>query len=112
MALTKTNYKLSNLGITLDKAYAIIHNLEISGSIGIAEFYIQNAPRDNAINLTPFKKETVRFIVNRSENPFTTAYNEAKGTHKEKQYDSETGEVKDVDIPNVFNGWEDDIVNE
>lgn len=109
MALTKTNYEVKDLGITLSMAYAIIHRIEVDGESGVAEFYIQNSPRDNAFNLKPLERKIVRFAVNRDESPFTTAYNEAKGTHKGKRRNEETGEIENIDIPNAFNGWEDDI---
>lgn len=110
MALTKKNYEVKELGITLDTAYAIIHRLEVDGNVGKAEFYVQNSPRENALTLKPFERAFIMFEVNRAENPFTTAYNTAKGTHTEKQYNSETGEIEEIEVPNIFNGWEDEIV--
>lgn len=111
MALTKTNYELKEVGITLSKAYAFIHDLRIDGDSGIAEFYIQNSPRDNAFNLQPLQKVKIYFTVNRSENPFTTAYNEAKGTTTKSRYNEETNEIEYYEDPNFFNGWDDDLVS-
>ena len=130
MALKKTNYELKELGIVLPKAYAFIHriecdryaetvNEEVNGEVsshqvdkfkGVAEFYVQNAPRENAMGLKPFERHVVHFTCNANENPVAAAYIEAKGTHTVKEYNPETHEYVDVEKPNLFNGWEDDIV--
>ena len=112
MGLKKVNYELKDLGITLETAYAIIHRLEVEDGKGVAEFYIQNAPRTNALELKPFKREIIRFDVKRSENPFVTAYETAKGTYTVQEYNSETHKMEEVEKPMPFNGWEYDIVVE
>lgn len=109
MGLKKNNYEVKDLGLTLETAYAVIHRLEVDGTHGVAEFYIQNSPRDNAFNLKPLERKVITFEVNREENPFTTAYNTAKGTYTVKEYDEETIEPKDLEVPNIFYGWEDDL---
>lgn len=131
MALKKTNYELKEHGIILPEAYAFIHRIEcdryaemveteVDGEVssrqvdklkGVAEFYVQNAPRENAMGLKPFERHIVRFTCKANENPMTAAYMEAKGTHIAKEYNPETHEYEDVEKPNLFNGWEDDIVN-
>ena len=113
MGLKKTNYEISDKGITLDTAYAFIHriecdrytetvNEEVNGEVsfrqvdmlkGVAEFYVQNAPRKNAMSLKPFERRIVHFTCKANENPFVAAYETAKNI-----------------IP--FIGWEDDIVVE
>ena len=112
MGLKKTNYEIADIGITLETAYAIIHRLEIVGAKGVAEFYIQKEPRANAISLKPFKREIIRFNVKRSENPFVTAYETAKGTYTVFERNPETHIIEEVEKPMPFNGWEDDIVEE
>ena len=132
MALKKTNYKLKELDIILPKAYAFIHRIEcyryaetvkeeINGKVssrqvdklkGVAEFYVQNVPRKSSKRVTPFERHIVRFTCNADENPMAAAYIEAKGTHTVKEYNPETHENVDVEKPNIFNGWEDDIVEE
>lgn len=132
MALKKTNYELKEHGIILPEAYAFIHRIEcdryaetveteVNGELitqqvdklkGVAEFYIQNAPRESAMGLKPFERHIVRFTCKANENPMVAAYIEAKGTHTEKEYDSTTHQYVDVEKPNLFNGWEDDIVVE
>lgn len=109
MGLKKNNYEVKDLGLTLETAYAIIHRLEVDGTYGVAEFYIQNSPRDNAFNLKPLERKIITFEVNREENPFTTAYNTAKGTYSVKEYDEETNEPKNVEVSNIFYDWEDDL---
>lgn len=113
MGLKKTNYEISDRGITLDTAYAFIHRIEcdrytetvteeVNGEVsfrqvnkfkGVAEFYVQNAPRKRAIGLKPFERHIVHFTCNANENPFVAAYETAKNIMQ-------------------FNDWEDDIVEE
>lgn len=131
MALKKTNYELKEHGIILPEAYAFIRRIEcdryaetvkteVNGELttqqvdklkGVAEFYVQNAPRESAMGLKPFERHIVHFTCKANENPMAAAYIEAKGTHTVKEYNSETHEYIDVEKPNLFNGWEDDIVN-
>ena len=130
MALKKTNYEIKELGIVLPEAYAFIHriecdryaetvNEEVNGKVsshqtdkfkGVAEFYVQNAPRENAMGLKPFERHVVHFTCNADENPVAAAYIEAKGTHIVVEYNSTTNQYVEVEKPNIFNGWEDDIV--
>ena len=130
MALKKTNYELKELGIVLPEAYAFVHRVEcdryaetvteeVNGDIsshqvdkfkGVAEFYVQNAPRENAMGLKPFERHVVHFTCNADENPVAAAYIEAKGTHIVEEYNSTTNQYVEVEKPNIFNGWEDDIV--
>lgn len=132
MALKKTNYEVKEMGLTLSEAYAFIHRIEcdryaetveieVNGELtthqvdklkGVAEFYVQNAPRESAMGLKPFERHIVRFTCKANENPMAAAYIEAKGTHTVKEYNPETREYEDVEKPNLFNGWEDDIVVE
>ncbi len=79
---------------------------------GVAEFYVQNAPRESAMGLKPFERHIVHFTCKANENPMAAAYIEAKGTHTVKEYDSTTHQYVDVEKPNIFNGWTDDIVVE
>ena len=130
MGLKKANYELKEHGIILPEAYAFIHRIEcdryaetiteiVNGEVssrqvdklkGVAEFYVQNAPRESAMGLKPFERCIVHFTCNANENPVAAAYIEAKGTHTVKEYDSITHQYIDVEKPNLFNGWEDDIV--
>ena len=132
MALKKTNYEVKEMGLTLTEAYAFIHRIEcdryaetvkteVNGELttqqvdklkGVAEFYVQNAPRESAMGLKPFERHIVHFTCKANENPMAAAYIEAKGTHTVKEYNPETREYEDVEKPNLFNGWEDDIVVE
>ena len=109
MGLKTTNYEIKELGMTLPEAYAIIHELRISGNDGTAIFHVQNSPRVNAIDLKPFQKTVVRFKWDRTENPLVSAYRRAKEVDVEKHYNETTREFEDVEIPQPFHGWEDDI---
>ena len=108
MGLKKENYEIKELGLTLPAAYAIIHRLEIDGNNGIAEFYIQSSPRENAVNLKPLKREFIRFKVDRNENPFITAYKEAKKVTTETLVMN--GKEEKVEFRATFAEWTDDIV--
>lgn len=132
MALKKTNYEVKEMGLTLTEAYAFIHRIEcdryaetvvaeVNGELttqqvdklkGVAEFYVQNAPRESAMGLKPFERHIIHFTCKANENPMAAAYIEAKGTHTVKEYNPETRKYVDVEKPNLFNGWEDDIVVE
>ena len=132
MALKKTNYELKELGLIVDEAYAFIHRIEydrytetivkevnnemITSQVdklkGVAEFYVQSSPRESAMGLKPFERHIVHFTCKANENPTAAAYIEAKGTHTVKEYDSIIHQYVEVEKPNIFNGWEDDIVEE
>ena len=109
MGLVKNNHEVKGLGITLPTAYAYLKNLKIDGETAIAEFYIQ-ASRENAKNLEPLEKKTLRFKVDRNKNPYETAYIESKKQVEKEQPNSVTGEVEKVLIDGIFTGWVDDIV--
>ena len=109
MGLKKTNYEIKELGLTLPAAYAIIHRLEIDGDSGVAEFYIQSSPRENAVNLKPLKREFIRFKVDRNENPFITAYKEAKKVTTETVVNKD-GKEETVEFKAPFADWTDDII--
>lgn len=109
MGLKKQNYEIKELGLTLPSAYAIIHRLEVDGSKGVAEFYVQNSPRENALTLEPFKREVIYFDVDRNESPFITAYKEAQKVTTET-YTDEYGEEKTIVHKAPFADWTDDIV--
>ena len=110
MGLKTTNYELTDLGLTLPEAYAIIHELRVYGSQGSAVFHIQSAPRDKALELKPFKTVIVNFDWTRETNPLTAAYKEAKAMHYKKVWNRETKKYIDIENPNPFYGWEDDII--
>ena len=130
MALKKTNYEVKEMGLTLTEAYAFVHRIEcdryaetveidVNGEVttqqvdklkGVAEFYVQKSPRESAMDLKPFERHIVHFTCNVNENPLAAAYIEAKGTHTVKEFNTETNTYVDVEKPNIFNGWTDDII--
>ena len=109
MGLKTTDYKVKKLGITLPTAYAILDDIQLKR--GKATFVIQ-ASREATESLTPIETVIVNVDYKRTEDPFVTAYNTAKGMKEIQQYDPETGEVVTVEAPQPFNGWEDDIITE
>ena len=78
------------------------------GNSGIAEIYIQSSPRENAVDLKPLKREFIRFTVDRNENPFITAYKEAKKVTTETVM--KDGKEEKVEFKAPFADWTDDII--
>lgn len=109
MGLKTSNYEIKELGITLPNAYAIIHELRVCGNNGLAIFHVQSSPRANALELKPLKTVTVKFNWTRDTNPLVVAYSKAKEMGYKKEWDSETRAYVDVESPQPFYGWEDDI---
>ena len=92
MGLKTTDYEVRGLGITVPTAYAQITSLFINkDSIAQAEFSIQQN-REDIKERTAFAKETFTCLVDKNEPIYTQVYNKAKVA--------------------IFNGWEDDIVEE
>ena len=108
MGLKKSNYEIKELGMTLPEAYALVKDLEIRGTQAVAKIVVQQS-RNFAMSKSPIASATVRFAVNRNENPYETAYKVAKGTRIEQRFNEETGKYENVEIPMPFYGWEDDI---
>ena len=109
MGLKTTNYEVKKLGITLPTAYAKISDIELKK--GRATFVIQSS-RENTDTLAPIETITVPVDFKRTENPFESAYNAVKGTKDVEVMNYETGELETISIPQIFNGWEDDIITE
>ena len=109
MGLKKQNYEIKELGMTLPEAYAMVKDLEIRGTQAVAKIVVQQS-RDFAMSKSPIASATVRFAVNRNENPYETAYKVAKGTRIEQRFNEETHKYEDIEIPMPFFGWEDDIL--
>lgn len=107
MGFKTTNYTIKSNGLTLPEAYAAIRNLDICGANGVARFAIQTS-REKALDkdLEPLATISIKFDVNRNENPYTTAYNLAKSivTVTKESYS------KSYEMP--FHGWEDDLADE
>ena len=101
MGLKTTNYTVESLGITVPEAYAKINNVSIKefkelvkayneAGIAMAQFYIQQSRED--MSLRPFKIENFRVEINKDLPIFSQLYVASKET--------------------LFEGWEDDIVEE
>ena len=108
MGLKRTNYEVKNMGVILPKAYAYIRDMDIRGNKGEATIVVQ-ACRETAICKKPFEERTIKFDVNREENPYITAYRAAK-TQKAVVYNKDTEKFEEKQVEGVFHGWEDDIV--
>lgn len=110
MALKTKNYEVKNLGIIIPEAYAIIKDIRISGEYGTARIVIQQT-RELALEKAPLEQVDIGFVVNRNENPYATAYLEAKKDIK-KEVELPNGEVRIITIKGQFADWEDDIVTQ
>ena len=109
MGLKKSNFEITQLGITLPEAYAMVKDIEIHGEQAVAKIAVQQS-RDFAVNKKPIVEATIRFKVNRNENPYETVYKIAKGTRKQLVKNAETQKPEIVEVPMPFHDWEDDIV--
>ncbi len=111
MGFKTTNYEVKDLGEVLSQAYARIVKLTIEDDRAIAKFVIQQN-REFTKNKKPYEIVIVENIpiTDKKENPFTTAYNYAKGQHNEYPFNEETNQVEKVVVNNsIFHDWEDDI---
>lgn len=92
MGLKTTDYEVRGLGITVPTAYAQITQLLINkDNLAQATFSVQQN-REDIKERTAFAKETFTCLVDKNEPIYTQVYNKAKVA--------------------IFNGWEDDIVDE
>ena len=109
MGLRKQNYEIKELGVTLPTAYALIKNLDIDGSSGVAKIVVQQS-RDLALTKEALEEVDIHFIINnRNENPYTAAYRAAKAINTVKIYNKQTGKYEDVQKYAYFYDWQDDI---
>ena len=109
MGLRKQNYEIKELGIVLPEAYAVIKNIEIHNTNGIATIIIQQS-RDLAFTKEAVEEVDIHFIVDRSENPYNTAYKAAKAVNIIKIYNKQTGKYEYVQKYAHFYDWQDDII--
>ena len=92
MGLKTTDYEIRGLGITIPTAYAQVTSLFINkDSVAQATFSIQQN-REDVKEKIALARETFTCLVDKNEPIYTQVYNKAKVA--------------------IFNGWEDDIVDE
>lgn len=111
MGLKTTNYTSKKNGLKLDTAYAVVRDLHIEGKYGEAEFAIHYS-RDEVMSKPALEIEAVRFIVNRDESPYKTAYKKATEGKTITSIDPVSGKEIQVKTGQPFYGWEDDLVIE
>lgn len=112
MGLKTTNYEIKEIGMVLPNAYALLYEMRLCGHSGTATFHVQASPRTNALSLKPLKSVMVNFEWDRRLNPVEAAYAEAKAMRYKKTWDSAEKKYIDVEAPQPFYGWEDDIIDE
>ena len=108
MGLKTTNYEIKELGITLPEAYAILKKLRIDKNEAIAKLAVQST-REKALALAPIYTESIRFTIDRNENPYVTAYRLAKGQREMEGYNPESMRYEPMLVNMPFYGWEDDV---
>ena len=107
MGLKRENYEVKEFDVVLPTAYAVIKDLYVSGNIISATIVVQTS-RDNAFSLSPYKTVSVEIHdVDRKRNPYEVVYEHVKG--EDVFFDKRL--QREIRIPRVFHGWEDDIVS-
>ena len=129
MGLKTTNYKKQS-GVILATAYARIEKIEVGRVFSTAEFRI-NESREALDKNGADEVKYFTFRTDLTKNQYEVAYAEAKKPYKRKvwvdvekegvvDFNPETGEeiigtyiekeLQEKEFPNIFTGWEDDIV--
>lgn len=111
MGLKTTNYEIKDKAIKISEAYALIKNLKIYGEYGEADFVVQTS-RDNCFDKSPLEFVTIKFQLNRNENPLVTAYKKATEGNVYHVVDPVTRIEHELRQGMPFCGWETDIVGE
>lgn len=105
--LKKTNCNFKDIPHPVD-LIAMISKLEIRQNGYTCATFDIKVSRDGKI----LDQVKVPFTFVRTENPMETAYNTAKGVKIETVLDEELQQYVEKEVPNVFYGWEDEIVTE
>lgn len=111
MGLKTTNYEIKDKAIKISEAYALIKNLKIYGEYGEADFVVQTN-RNNCFDKSPLEFVTIKFHLNRNENPLVTAYKKATEGSVYHVVDPVTRVEHELRQGMPFCGWETDIVDE
>ena len=107
MGLKRENYEVKEFGAVLPTAYAVVKSLSVYGDKIYATIAIQT-DRESAFNLSPYKTIDVEIHdVDRKRNPYEVVYEHVKG--EDVFFDKRL--QREIRIPRVFHGWEDDIVS-
>lgn len=109
MGLKTVNYEVKSLGITLSNAYALLKDIKIDDTTGIATFAVQST-REMALKMKPIETVKIEFAFDRTKNPVETAYMTAKSTRIETTLDEQTWKSTTKEVKQPFYGWEDDIL--
>lgn len=110
MGLKTKNYTSKKNGLKLDTAYAVVKDLHIEGEYGEAEFAIHYS-RDEVMSKPALETETIRFMVDRDESPYKTAYKKATEGKTITSVDPATNKKVEIKVGQPFYGWEDDILD-
>lgn len=104
MGLIKYNYE--HKGYTLPTAYA---RVQVNTEKNEATFYI-GANRDLAFK-SPIEKIKIYGIpFSHENNPLIEAYEFAKSTYKQREFNEQIGKYEIIEKKRYFNKWKDDIV--
>ena len=124
MGLKTTNYKKKS-GAVLETAYARIEEVIVRRDISTAKFHI-NTSREALDNYGADEVISFNFPTDLTRNQYEVAYQKAKEPFIQKVintveniigYDDFGIPIKDynyiekqIEVPNIFTGWEDDII--
>lgn len=92
MGLKTSNYKVTNLGITVPKAYARIVSINSNMDGRTSALFEIQQERENIGIIDALERKFITFNINKDESAYKQAYIKAK--------------------EEIFSGWEDDIVVE
>ena len=109
MGLKTTNLTIKETDEFLSEAYAIVNDIEIHGSCGVATFNIQKS-REKTFFKKPIKQVRVQLSgINRDEPLLPQIYAQAKRKQLIQKWDKETGKASYVEVDSYFTKWDDDI---
>ena len=112
--LKTTNYLIKKTDDLMPIAYACITKIKTNGLNGRATLSIQSS-REKCELVRQGKLEAkheveINFVVDYSQHISTIIYETAKGTINHLEWNEETNKYETKEIPNYFNGWDNDII--
>jgi len=112
--LKTTNHLLKRTNDLMPVAYACITKIKTHGLNGVATLSIQKSREECQLvregKLEAKHEVIITFTVDYNKHLPEVIYEIAKGTHQEPVFDDEKQEMIIKEVPNYFNGWDNDIV--
>lgn len=109
MGFKTKNLFIDEFGEMLEDAYAIVNEINVSGTSGYAVFNIQK-DRDSALSKRPYKQVQVTLRnIKRDEPLLPQIYAQAKAKGTYERWDNETKQMVKKTYDMYFTNWDDDI---